>query len=239
MRNTYEISSKEERQDKRKDLNPRVDRAPVKVGHIDESKLRIELVKIEGLDPIVFQYSGTVDWANQASVTALNRWRKDTFYHNLGPLHKQPRTTKKELFLDREISWLAAQIGVSLSQDKYGRYRGWTKLTKKFNTKFGGQVFQENPVRRPHRTTAQLRSLKSDIDEKLARGLAVDDHTKHNRHAVGGNGVMGSNRVKQTGAQNKIYKYDRGNQAGGYSWALLRFLAKHGYTDSESESNTS
>ena len=241
MRDTSNISLMEERQAKLRSLNNTIDRSPAKVGHLDDSKLRIELVTIEGRDPIVKQYSGNLDWDNQASITALNRWRKDTFYHNhnLGPLNKQQHTTKKELFLDSEIPWLAAHIGVFLYQDRNGWYRGWAKLTEEFNKTFGGQVFQEDPVQRPYRSITQLRGLKSDIEVKLARGLAVIDHMRHRRHfevgGVGGSGVLGNSRVKKAGGMNK--RHTRGSHSKCYSWARLRNLAKVGY--SESESNNS
>ena len=127
MRNNYEISSKEEHQAKRRELNPDVDRAPAKVRDGVNSKLRIQLTNIEGGNPIDIQYSASIDWTSQASITALNRWRKDIFAHNLGPLNKQETrgTTNKEIFLDHEISWLAAYSGVFLYQDNNCWYRGW------------------------------------------------------------------------------------------------------------------
>ena len=240
MRDTSNISLKKERQAKLRSLNKNIDRSPAKVGPKDDSKLRIELVTIEGRDPIVKQYSGSVDWGNQASITALNRWRKDTFYHILGPLNKQQHTTKKETFLDREISWLAAHIGVFLYQDRNGWYRGWAKLTEEFNKAFGGHVFPGDPVQWPCRSITQLRSLKYDIDVKVARGLAVIDHTRHQRHVeaggVGGNRVMGNNRVSKLDAKDK--KHHRGSHFNGYSWARLQYLAKFGGFESKTNSES-
>ena len=94
-------------------------------------------------------------------------------------------------------------------------------------------------MQRPSRSVSQLRKLKSDIDVKVARGVAVTDHTRHQRHfgigEVGGPVVVGS-RVSKIGFRDN--KFIRGNYPDGYSWALLRFLAKEGYLESESESDS-
>lgn len=227
MRNTYDIP-KEERQAERKELNPEVDRAPAQVGVIDESKLRIPLNNIKGADPIDLHYNDPIDWYDQASITAPNRWRKAIFAYYLGPLSTQQQITNKEAFLDREKSWLAANMDHYLKMGPNGRLRGWAELALFFNLKFWEKVFPEDPVPRPYRSTAQIRGLKVDIDVQVARGLAFTDHTMHRRHveagSVGGTRVLGVNRVRKAGAKNK--KDKRGKRNGGYSWKRLQALAK-------------
>ena len=158
-------------------LNPGFDRHPAKVNQIDHTKLAIIVKRPAPYSPTQLHYPYDVDWSDQTSITHLNRWRgsKLRYWYGRGSA-KRPISTPI-FFCNQEKAWLFREAG-NENWEAGNRILKWAKLVKRFNQEFEGNLLQGCDVRRPARTSPQLRALYGRLlrNERDALGTENEEN---------------------------------------------------------------
>ena len=135
-------------------LNPGFDRKPAKVNQVDHTKLSITVKHLAPSSPTQLDYPYDVDWSDQKSVTYLNSWRgrKVRYWYGRASAKKRKSTI---FFCNEEKAWLFRE-----ARDRSVK---WTNVVKRFNQEFEGNLLKGCDVRRPARTSEQLRALHARL----------------------------------------------------------------------------
>ncbi|CAF9925464.1 MAG: hypothetical protein HETSPECPRED_005844 [Heterodermia speciosa] len=158
-------------------LNPGFDRKPAKVNQIDHTKLAIIVKRPAPNSPTQLYYPYDVDWSDQRCITHLNSWRgiKLRYWYGRTPA-KRPIPTRI-LFCNEEKAWLFREAGKE-NWEAGNKSFIWAKLVKRFNQEFEGNLLKGCDVRRPARTSPQLKALYERLlrNERDALGTENEEN---------------------------------------------------------------
>ena len=122
-------------------LNPDIDTTPAVLGNKDPGKIRIKLYHPPfgtAGKPLSLTYS-EVNWDSPSEIQSLNRWRRTTFTHYLGPGFQNSHDLEKESTPEgSEV--LENRAPTRKSKRTMARVPGgadsWAKVTEAFNMRF-------------------------------------------------------------------------------------------------------